>query len=347
MRQLIKEIAVPRPPVSASVRGRTPKPGRHKELETLLPELFATAVALMSASSGSLWRTDAGGRLRIVLAHNLPPHLRAVRCPVERWTALAPGADHGPLLLPAPGEAALAFPVHSSNGHKGWALCAPLALQGELLGLLNLNLSSPLDQELDSYRCLALQALAGQAATALYCLQLHRMVKDRERRAAALRRAAIEAKEEERQRLRIEVHDRVAQSLAPALYYLQAYEKTPQPTEEGRLLVSKAQRFVQEAMQEARQIITDLRPPALEALGLAAALRLDVEELAEEMGWQVELELADRRLPRDVELTLYRIAHEALANARKHARTQHLALRLLLTTAGVVLQVQDFGVGFD
>jgi signal transduction histidine kinase len=91
-----------------------------------------------------------------------------------------------------------------------------------------------------------------------------------------------------------------------------------------------------------------LRPTALDDLGLAAAVSLEVERLNEE-GYQVDYEehLGDERLPEELEITLFRVAQEALTNMRKHAGTQWVRIELRRRDGEVYLEVRDFGRGFD
>jgi signal transduction histidine kinase len=101
-------------------------------------------------------------------------------------------------------------------------------------------------------------------------------------------------------------------------------------------------------VREARHVIEGLRPTVLDDFGLAAALRLMVEELREE-GWPVAYEenLGSRRLSPEAETGLYRVAQEAISNARKHAGVGEARLKLALGKRDVRLEVEDRGRGFD
>jgi signal transduction histidine kinase len=99
---------------------------------------------------------------------------------------------------------------------------------------------------------------------------------------------------------------------------------------------------------EARRIIEGLRPAALDDLGLTAAIEEIALQTAEAAGWQLTLDL--QPLPCEPEMTiavtLYRIAQEALSNARKHAAARHVTVSLH-NGAGIFLTIDDDGVGFD
>jgi signal transduction histidine kinase len=84
-------------------------------------------------------------------------------------------------------------------------------------------------------------------------------------------------------------------------------------------------------------------------LGLSAAISLLVDQLQNE-GWKVAFQedgLEKKRLPDQVETTLFRVAQEALTNARRHAQTKRIYLSLARRERSVHLEVRDFGRGFD
>ena len=103
-----------------------------------------------------------------------------------------------------------------------------------------------------------------------------------------------------------------------------------------------------EAMEELRSVIVHLRPPAIEAEGLAVALAKHVDVLRGAHRRAIALELdGDAPVPAQIETDVFRIAQEALHNALRHARAEHIALRLRRDAAGVELTVSDDGIGFD
>jgi signal transduction histidine kinase len=101
-------------------------------------------------------------------------------------------------------------------------------------------------------------------------------------------------------------------------------------------------------MHDMRLLIFELHPPALEQEGLVAALQVRLAAVEARAGLQTELTVeGERRLPIVIEQELYRIAQEALNNVMKHARAQHVTVRLQFTDKTVCLQVCDDGIGFD
>jgi PAS domain S-box-containing protein len=159
----------------------------------------------------------------------------------------------------------------------------------------------------------------------------------------------IAAQEEERRRVAYEVHDGLTQTAAAAHLYLQAFsEDHPPATATGRAELNRALGLVRKTVVEARHVIEGLRPAALDDFGLATAIRLEVERLRSE-GWHVDYEddLGDERLPAEIEMALFRVAQEALTNARKHAQTDRARVALARRGKTIRLEVRDEGRGFD
>ncbi len=170
-----------------------------------------------------------------------------------------------------------------------------------------------------------------------------------ERRLKDLIGKLVAAQEEERRRVAYEVHDGPTQVAIAAHQHLQTFADCHPPgstVRPGEL--DRALELAQRAVIEARHIIENLRPTALDDFGLAVAVRMQVEELKNE-GWEIGHDdaLGEERLPDEIETALYRIAQEALTNVRKHARTTKTRTRLARRGRKVLLEVRDEGRGFD
>ena len=159
----------------------------------------------------------------------------------------------------------------------------------------------------------------------------------------------IEAQEEERKLVAYDLHDGLIQQLVGARFYLTNWRASSPPEMAGN--ESSFQRgcdALSEAIVEGRRIIEGLRPSALDDLGLQEALRDLAEHTAQAAGWELSLDL--NPLPEEPEktvgVTLYRVAQEALNNARKHAGASHVSLSMA-NGSGISLKVRDDGVGFD
>jgi PAS domain S-box-containing protein len=155
--------------------------------------------------------------------------------------------------------------------------------------------------------------------------------------------------EEERHHVAYELHDGLAQVAASAHQHLQAFASHYRPhSAQARAELERALELAQHAVREARRLIAGLRPTALDDFGLATALRLHIETLRND-GWTISYDetLGSERLPTTLETTLFRVAQEALTNARKHASTTQAHLALARQEATIRLEVQDAGCGFE
>jgi signal transduction histidine kinase len=152
-------------------------------------------------------------------------------------------------------------------------------------------------------------------------------------------RQLVRGREEERDRLARELHDQAIQSLV-ALKFRLAENSPAAPAE--------IQTEIDGMIETLREICSDLRPPALDRLGLAAALRSYVSDFSERAGLPAELRVGgdERRLPAEVELSLFRVGQEALANVWKHAQSPKVEVGLWFDTDAVRLTVSDRGRGF-
>jgi len=151
-------------------------------------------------------------------------------------------------------------------------------------------------------------------------------------------RQLVRGREEERERLARELHDQAIQSLVGLKFHL-AERATP---------VAALQAEIDEVIGALRELCTDLRPPALDRLGLVAALRSYAGDVSARTGLPVELRVTggERRLSPEVELSLFRVTQEALTNAWKHAQTPTVQVDLRFDEQGVELTVTDRGRGF-
>jgi len=223
-----------------------------------------------------------------------------------------------------------------------WAI-APVDVNGaisDVLAVWSPNLSEE-DMSL-------VAAFANQAAIVVENVKLQRNIRDEEEQISSLVRATLDAQEAERERICLEVHDGVTQTLASAFQYLQAFDSTPDTQiSQVRHLTGKASLLVKQAIQEAREVINSLQPAALGRLGLVATLRQEMHDLSMEAGWKIDFEADSFRLGKDVEIALYRIIHEALTNVRKHAKTNYVSVELRQCDKEIIVQVRDWGVGFE
>jgi PAS domain S-box-containing protein len=154
---------------------------------------------------------------------------------------------------------------------------------------------------------------------------------------------------EERQRLARELHDSVSQALCGIqLGARMARERLVRDPAGVPELIDHVLQLAEAGEAEMRALIFELRPESLEAEGLVAALNKQIEALRARHAIAIEgVDAEEPEQPLEVKEALYRITQEALHNTVKHARAQHVQVRLQRHEGRLVLEIQDNGVGFD
>ncbi|MDD5175346.1 MAG: cache domain-containing protein [Sterolibacterium sp.] len=167
--------------------------------------------------------------------------------------------------------------------------------------------------------------------------------------AQASRRLLV-MQEETKRRLAAELHDRTSPNLAAIeLNFKNIFVALPQ--EQSPELVERlddARALIQDTNASIREICSELRPPALDYAGLAAALKDYAHHFARRTGIAVQVFcLQDERLAPELESLLFRISQEALTNSAKHAKAKSIQIELRCETRPIILTVTDDGIGFD
>jgi len=173
-------------------------------------------------------------------------------------------------------------------------------------------------------------------------LRMMRRLEAERRRAGS---AALRAQEEERARVARELHDEVNQSLTGVLLHLEAARAAAPPAMAEELAQTKV--AANQAMSELLSLARQLRPTALDDLGLKAAVAGLVEGFAQSetsASFESEGDFAD--LDDDISLVVYRVAQEALSNAARHSGAECLDVGLRRVGEGVELTVTDDGQGY-
>jgi two-component system sensor histidine kinase UhpB len=168
---------------------------------------------------------------------------------------------------------------------------------------------------------------------------------ENERRDAT--RRVLAAQEGERLRIAQELHDEVGQTLTAVLLQLGRSARHADPKLGAELL--ETQETARASLEDVRRISRELRPEALDDLGLTSALVALTERFAQSAGLNVSRNL-DRELPplsEEAELVIYRVAQEALTNVARHAGTDRAELSLTASDGRLMLRVADNGKGFD
>jgi signal transduction histidine kinase len=153
----------------------------------------------------------------------------------------------------------------------------------------------------------------------------------------------------DRQLISYDIHDGLVQYITGAAMQLESIDRTSVADPKSQAALDKAVALLQEAIADARRLVSGTRVPALEEEGLASAIGRLIDQTCRAS--DIEVEYAPSSLPRDidpaVEDTLYRIAQESLGNLCRHSRTQRAQVTLDFEGNQVRLMIRDWGRGFD
>jgi signal transduction histidine kinase len=228
----------------------------------------------------------------------------------------------------------------------------PLVYQAETVGFLVVGPRTP-GEKFDERELTLLQTIAGQAGALVQAVRLTDDLKQSRRR-------IVTAREEERRRLRRDLHDGLGASLA-ALHLQTGVLKRmiSQDAQAAEEVVSEFRDELGAAIDDIRRVVYELRPPALDELGLVSAIRAQAARCAQpsadgstaasqtrEQGLRVKVD-APRELPplpAAVEVAAYRIVQEGLTNVVHHAQAGHCVVHLSLND-GLQIEIVDDGVG--
>jgi|GEM_PF-1680332 len=324
---IVKSVDVPSDTYYESVRVIL-----HSTLEALQAEHGAV----------SLTNTENGG-LQSYVSYRSPPS-QGAGISVAQWVA-----THGePLALKTQEEALLVPDLVISKSEALPLICVPIQVNGTTLGALQSNFLSVAGH----VELLRKQHFLKQAADLIgYVIEnatLRRRLQETTEVVRNVSKISLEIQERERERLILEVHDGIAQTLASAFQHLQTVDNIGGFQEEYiRQCFVRAVGLIRQAIQETREVINSITPATLDVLGLVTTVRQELKQFEKETGCRVNFQSATwPNLPRHMEFAIYRIIREAVNNVRKHAKSPKLEVELRQEKERLVIRVKDWGIGF-
>ncbi len=161
----------------------------------------------------------------------------------------------------------------------------------------------------------------------------------------------IEAQEEERRKISREIHDGPAQMLANILLRSELVERTflNQDVDQALVEIKSVREMIRTSLYEVRRIIYDLRPMALDDLGLIPTMKKYISTTADYNNLKIEFHAfgEKKRLHQKYEIAVFRLVQEALQNAVKHAEASLIQVKLDIGKSDLTMVIKDNGVGFD
>lgn len=222
----------------------------------------------------------------------------------------------------------------------------PIEASGQYFGAINLLCEQ--DRLLSADDLELLSGIGAQISEIVANAWLRLKLAEKEMARQALLESLVEAQEEERSRLARELHDGAGQMLTSLLVRIKTLEKQAvKPAVQSGLAAILD--TVSETIEQVRELSYRLRPAALEQFGLPVALETLVSDMAIESGLHAHchFDWQDEPLPQGIEVTLYRIAQEALTNVIRHANAGQVEVSLKQLPQGVLMRIEDDGCGFS
>jgi len=313
------------------------------ELDNILPKVLKIAQELLEADAGVIALLDQEqNQISYPYLCNLPQELTQVRIPKHEGLAGQIITTAQPVVIDDYQSYPAAIPAFVQVGVASVA-GVPMVSGDQLFGALmvgSLNQAKSFSE-----RDVAILASIGrQAGIAIENAYLYENMR-------FYTRQITRAQEAERQRIARELHDDTIQSLigmSRRLEALATYGGREHLPEAVIRRIGELETLMDNTIRNIRRFSQDLRPSILDDLGLLPALEGLTSDLIERDGIQAELQVTGttRRLAPEVELTLFRIAQEALSNVRKHAQATQVVVTVQFINGVVQMTVQDNGRGF-
>ena len=307
------------------------------DLDHVLNTIATSVLDLVEASSVHIFTCDD---------HTGPLRLAASAGPAGAPTTRAPLPDSLVAAVASTGRTQIVSAVLDEPLSSA---AFPMKLGDQVLGVL--HILSDARRTFTSEDVRILNLLTDQAAVALGNARLYKSLSEREERVRALMQKMAQIQDEERRLIGLDLHDGLAQLVISANMRLQAFNSMMAQTMDApaRQELEESRKLIQSAIDEARRVIIELRPTVVEELGLAEGLHQYVNDVCAAEGWrsEIQIHLDGIELSSPAETAIFRIAQEALSNARKHSHTQTIKVVLRREEGDLLLCVQDFGRGFD
>jgi signal transduction histidine kinase len=227
-------------------------------------------------------------------------------------------------------------------------LCVPLVSRGLIIGALEAVNKRGDSFSLEDTRLLT--ALAAPAATAIENAKLFEQVSANREELQALSRRLVEVQEAERGHVARELHDETGQALSSMLLSLSLLEREATNPEAVIARAVELEALADDMLENLHRLAMNLRPAALDHLGLLAAMEQFIHAFERQHGITTQIEtigLEGERLPPEIETALYRIVQESLTNVARHAQATHIDVVAEKRDSRVIIIVEDDGIGFN
>jgi len=230
-------------------------------------------------------------------------------------------------------------------------ICVPLRAKDTVLGVI--NVASHIPHRFTNDDVYLLHSIGDQMGIAIEQAKLYERLRKTTERYRQLARQILVVQEEEQKRLARELHDETSQALSGVALQLQVLiemaEMSGSQNTEFITRLKKVQSLAVHVHTEVSRLITNLHPALLDTLGLVPAIRRHAESSLRPLGIKVSVETkgGDKRLPPEVEATLFRFIQGAIGNIVQHSKAKNATIVLEYHPDEFLLKVSDDGQGFD
>jgi signal transduction histidine kinase len=326
---------------------------RSLDLETIFPALLKRLGILVPFDRAKVMLLESRSRVKVRAIFTSDGALDFQDAPLGTFDS---GANAAVRKVLASG---LSVSIADTRDEPGWGtrgqpdverswLGVPLMAGGKAIGLLTLVKAEP--GFFTPERVDMVEALSAPASVAIANARLFEEVISARGRIQKMARKLVEGQENERRRIARELHDEASQLLTSMLIGLRLLENRADSPDDVRSIARELKRTANTVQEGLHRLASDLRPAALDHVGLVPALGQLVAGFSREEGPAIRLEtvgLEGRRFSAGVDIALYRIAQEALMNAKRHANARAVSVVLTLRDTEISMVVEDDGRGFD
>lgn len=327
--------------------------GEGQELKQILNLCLDTALELVNDGIGGILLLDDQNRLSYRVYRGLSSwYAENMRMALGEGVAGKVAKTGQPVLLEdiSISAEAVRHDLLTAEGLKGF-LSVPLKIQDKVVGVINIASRTKGKYSEDDLNLLGI--INHQLETALEQGRLYDSLNRAQERYRRLLQFALQAQEEERQRIARELHDETSQVLTSLSLSLQALIDMARIQGIGDSAfnerLKKAHAYSVNAGIEVTKLMKKLRPTLLDELGMPAAIHRYAKDILGPKGIKLEVTFngMEHRFPPEVEITLFRIAQGAIGNILKHAEAGHVSISLDCDQKHCRLKVDDDGKGFD
>ena len=238
----------------------------------------------------------------------------------------------------------------SAEGLKGF-ISIPLKAKDKVVGVM--NLTSHVAGRFSADDVSLLSSIGDYLGTAIDQARLYDRLAKAGERYQTLLQHSLAAQEDERKRIARELHDETSQSLTSLTLNLQAIIQMAEMkgVDDTELMekLKATHSYAIHAGHEVVKLMKELRPTLLDELGLPAAIHRYAKDTLQAKGIEVSAEFigAEKRLPPEVEVTLFRVAQGVIGNILEHSMARNASIRLVCSARECLLYIEDDGKGFN